>query len=77
MLYRVRYQLVSWTGSSEHLVELSNKEANELEKFLEKERLENRLYGYHISEALIRNLWGVSEVYKRDLKIEKEMAEEK
>lgn len=76
-LYTVRTALISWTGEAERLVELSDKEAKELEVFFKKERLENRLYGYRIAPAVVRSLKDIREMHKSDLELEKEMAEKK
>jgi hypothetical protein len=76
-LYVVRVALISWTGESERLVELSKKELKELEAFLEKERLENRLFGCSIQPATVRSLKDLYEMHQRDLDMEREMAEKK
>lgn len=76
-LYSVRTELISWTGSSERLVELSKGEAKKLEIFFESERLQNRLFGYRISLAVVRSLKDIHEMHRRDLEMEKEMAEGK
>lgn len=76
-VYSVRTSLISWVGESERLVELSKKELKELEAFLEKERLENRLFGCRIQPAVIRNFKDFREMHQRDLDMERNMAEKK
>lgn len=76
-LYTVRTMLLSWTGESERLVELSKKEFKELEAFLEKERVENRLFGSRISPAIVRSFKDILEMHESDLEMEREMYEKK
>jgi hypothetical protein len=74
MLYTVGWELISWTGSSTYIAELSEEERHDLESFFEREHRENRIIRYQISPFDIKDNSVIRQIYEDDLKAEDESA---
>lgn len=71
MLYGVGWQLSSWDGKSEHIVELSLEEKKDLEAFFEAERAADRVVTWCVRLIEIQDLGNLKYAYKEDLREER------
>jgi hypothetical protein len=76
MLYRVKWELISWTNFWETIAELTQNDVAELEKFFAKEVKEHRLMGYGIQKYTPMRPSDLYAEYRKDQANERDLEEE-